>query len=255
MDLRSSKELDAGLSVSDRELHNLHSQSCLDNWDEQVPLPDHVTNHLSANDADIVYSCHDIADAEIFFYSKDALSDMNAIFANEIPYRESYKPIEKEDRFLVSEVEPMQEDMASYGEDIAFIWMQIFIRKRESKEWTVHRLFPFAFNVQVQKKEMARISCSFGMEIQLFTESGASHCRPDKNPPAVLPLLGAILIYLVGWLAAGHIMGMMDGVVEVPTTGTASKSTIMPPSIECRLGRCHSSGWEIVTLPNLFHAF
>lgn len=72
-ELKTAKDLDAALPASDRELHNLHSQSCLDNY-EYVPLADHMTNHSSTDDADTAHTCDDTADAEILFHSKDVLS-------------------------------------------------------------------------------------------------------------------------------------------------------------------------------------
>ncbi|XP_027181030.1 uncharacterized protein LOC113779592 [Coffea eugenioides] len=173
MELKTVKDLDADLPASDRELHNLHSQSCLDSY-EQVPLADHMTNRYSADDADTAHTCHDIANAEILFHSKDVLSTFHgeeakmpisstkglyaesgsvvdkiemdrenkkipafavsdthsneefrenkqfqeklenlAAFAIEIPNEESHDPAKKANGSLVSEVEPIEEDMAS----------------------------------------------------------------------------------------------------------------------------------------------
>lgn len=174
-ELKISKELDASLLVSDRECDNVHPQSFLDNCDELVPQPDHMTNCHSASDADTPRTCHAITDAEIFFHPKDALSAVHgeeskmpisstvvwsaesvsverdiigtdqdnetkpafvvsdtfskegfresnqfqekienlANFANEILNQEFHGPVEKENGFLVSEVEPVQKDVTS----------------------------------------------------------------------------------------------------------------------------------------------
>lgn len=72
-EMRTIKELDACSSLSETELRSLHSQSCSDNYDAYVALPDDATVRKCANDTEIVRTYGQFASAEIAIDLEDTV--------------------------------------------------------------------------------------------------------------------------------------------------------------------------------------